>query len=484
MSTPRRTTTVPLALSLVASVGVWSALSGLSHEQRFTGAVFALAVVLWITEALPIAVTALLSTVLLVIFGVSPAKTAFGAYGDEVILLFVGSFILAKSMSECGLDVRLSHWLLQYRWATATPGRLLLSLGLVACVISLFVSNTAVTAMMLPIGVSLLSVLPKGDSRYSVATMLMLTWGSSVAVGVIVGTPPNLIAAKEIAVQTGRTLGFVEWMQFAMPVNAVMLLVAWVVLWLMYGRAAPSTDQAAALSHGTLRALGPMKPTQRNTMVAFLIALALWMLSDTTAMALGPTNESAVWLKEHVSPTIAALVAATLLFLLPAQDGEDRRTLTWRQAAKIDWGTILLFGGGIALGAAMFETGLAEHLGGLLASKSGIDSLWGITFLCIVLAVLMSELASNTASATTVVPVAIGLALGAGVNPIPPALGAALGASFGFMLPISTPPNAIVYSSGLVPAREMMRAGLVLDVVGVAVVWLCLRILLPVLGLA
>jgi sodium-dependent dicarboxylate transporter 2/3/5 len=132
----------------------------------------------------------------------------------------------------------------------------------------------------------------------------------------------------------------------------------------------------------------------------------------------------------------------------------------------------------------MFETGLAERLGTAVADVSGIDSLWGITFICIVLAVVMSELASNTASATTVVPVAIGLALGAGVNPIPPALGAALGASLGFMLPISTPPNAIVYSSGLVPSKEMAKSGLILDVVGVFVVWGCLRLVLPLVGLA
>ena len=461
-------------------------LRGLEREQALAGSIFAMAVVLWITEAVPIAVTALVSTVLLVLLGVASPNTAFGAYGDPVILLFVGSFLLAKSMSESGLDERLSYWLLRYKWATATPGRLLFSLGLVACVLSLFVSNTAVTAMMLPIGVSLLAVISRqsGQSRYGIGVMLMLTWGSSVAVGVIVGTPPNLIAAKLITEQTGHTISFVEWMQFAMPVNAVMLFAAWVVLMLMYGRGAPKTDQASELAHDSLAKLGPMTSAQRNTMVAFFLALFLWLLPDTTAMFLGPDHAWSAWLKDHVSPTVAALLASCLLFFLPAKDGQGGRTLTWKQATTIDWGTIILFGGGIALGAAMFETGLAEHLGAQLAAASGIDSLWGITFLCIVLASLMSELASNTASATTIVPVAIGLALGADVNPIPPALGAALGASMGFMLPISTPPNAIVYSSGLVPTKEMMKSGLFLDVIGIVVIWLCLRLLLPILGLA
>lgn len=454
-------------------------LRGQEREQMFAGGVFALAVVLWVTEAVPIAVTALVSTLLLVLLGISKPDAAFGAYGDPVILLFVGGFILAKSMSDSGLDTRLSYWLLRHKWATATPGRLLFSLGLVACVLSLFVSNTAVTAMMLPIGVSLLATI-QSNTRFSIGTMLMLTWGSSVAVGVIVGTPPNLIAAKEIATETGHTISFVEWMQFAMPVNVVMLIVAWVVLMVLYGRGAPKTDETAGQARKSLSDLGTMKPAERNTIIAFFLALSLWLLPDTTAIVLGHDHEWSEWLKDHLSPTIAALIASCLLFFLPANGG---RTMTWKQAAGIDWGTILLFGGGIALGTAMFDTGLAEFLGSRLASASGIDSLWGITAICIVLAVLMSELASNTASATTIVPVAIGLALGAGVSPIPPALGAALGASMGFMLPISTPPNAIVYSSGLVPTREMIKSGLLLDIAGIVVIWVCLRLILPLMGM-
>jgi sodium-dependent dicarboxylate transporter 2/3/5 len=467
-----------IGVAFAVAAVVWWLLRGLPPQQASAGAVFALAVALWVTEAVPLAVTALLSTVLLIMLGAAAPEKAFGAYGDPVILLFVGSFFLAKSMTESGLDTRLSYWFLKFKFVTATPGRLLFALGFVACVLSLFVSNTAVTAMMLPIGVGMLGAI--GDkSRYSIGALLMLTWGSSVAVGVIVGTPPNLIAAKSIAEQTGTSIGFVEWMQFAMPVNVVMLLASWAVLVLLYGREGPKTDAASERARDELRELGPMTPAQRNTMIAFFLALVMWVLPDTTAMIVGHESEAAKWMAKHLSPTIAALLASTLLFVLPA--GKER-TLTWKQAATIDWGIVLLFGGGIALGAAMFDTGLAAHLGKQVASVSGIDSLWGITLLCIVLAVVMSELASNTAAATTVVPVAIGLALGAGVDPIPPALGAALGSSLGFMLPISTPPNAIVYSSGLVPAKEMAKSGLILDLVGIFVVWICLRVMLPLLG--
>lgn len=485
MATAPRTYFMKPAAALLAFGLAWWALRGFGSQQTAAGAIFALTVVLWVTEALPMAATALLATALLVLLGVSKPDAAFGAFGDPIILLFVGSFLLAKAMSESKLDVRLSYALLSRRLATRSPGKLLFTLGLIACLISLFVSNTAVTAMMLPIGVSLLSSLgtqPR-STPYSIAVMLMLTWGSSVAVGVIVGTPPNLIAAREIELAGHRGISFTEWMGFAMPVNAVMLLVAWVILMMMYGRQAPPTHHATDNSLQRLQAMGPMTQSQRNTLIAFLVALVLWILPDTSAMVFGVKHPVAQWLNDRMSPTIAALIAATLLFLLPANDGRDGRTLTWHQGRTIDWGTVLLFGGGIALGKAVFETGLARSLGEVVASASGVSTVWGITALCIILAIVMSEFASNTASATTVVPVAIGLAQGASVSPIPPALGAALGASFGFMLPISTPPNAIVYSSGLVPTSAMAKAGFVLDIFAVIVIWSCLRVVLPMMGL-
>ena len=181
---------------------------------------------------------------------------------------------------------------------------------------------------------------------------------------------------------------------------------------------------------------------------------------------------------------VAALVGAMLLFLLPVNWKEREFTMTWSQATKIDWGTLLLFGGGITLGNLMFETKLAEVIGKNLLEMSGATSMWGITFGAIFIAILVSETTSNTASANMVVPVMISLAQAAGVNPIPPAIGATLGASWGFMLPVSTPPNAIVYGSGMIPITKMIRAGIFFDILGGLVIWLGLWILLPLVGLA
>jgi sodium-dependent dicarboxylate transporter 2/3/5 len=172
------------------------------------------------------------------------------------------------------------------------------------------------------------------------------------------------------------------------------------------------------------------------------------------------------------------------LFLLPARDGEGGRTLGWKQGSSIDWGVIFLFAGGIALGSAMMSSGLGKTIGDAMAELTGTGSVWAITAVCTAASIVLSELGSNTAAANALVPVAIAIAQGAGVSPIPPALGVAIGASFGFMLPVSTPPNAIVYSSGLVPPKEMMRSGIVIDVVGLVVTVGLLWLVLPWMGLA
>lgn len=471
----------PLAFALA-----WWCLAGFPDEQRRVGAVFVFAVALWVSEALPLAVTSLLSTAMLVAVAKIPEKEAFAAYGDPIVPLFIGSFLLAKAMETTGLSERIAWMVLSKRWASRTPSRLLLAIGSVACLISLFVSNTATTAMLLPVWVSILQALKVHirGTPYAVALLLMLTWGSSVAVGVPVGTPPNLIGISLIEKATGQKIGFIEWMAFAMPVTVAMMLGSWLMLSLLYRRGAPETADEGMMAMERRRDLGPLSGGERATLAAFFVALALWVLPDLSAMALGPDHAFAKGFQAAAPPSVGALIGAGLLFLLPARGSDGSRTLTWRSAATIDWGTILLFGGGIALGQAMFQSGLAESLGKVAAQAAGAETVWAITALGIAAAIVLSELASNTAAATALVPIAIGLAEGAGVNPIPPALGVAIGASFGFMLPVSTPPNAIIYSSGLVPPREMMKAGLAIDVIGFFVTYGCLRLMLPALGLA
>lgn len=474
-----------IALAVAASLTMAFLLRNLEQEAQATGAVFTGTVILWLTQALPLAVSALLGVAALVVFGGSSEKAAFAAFGDPILLLFMGSFILAKAITESGLERRISHRILCESWATRTPARMLLSIGTVSCVISLLVSNTAVTAMMLPIGIGLLAGVGERDpeSKFAMGMMLMLTWGSSVAVGVLVGTPPNLLAQAQISAVAGHSIGFVDWMIFAMPINAVMLVAAWVVLRRMYAtKNAPFADATAA-SRQALSEMGPMSAAERNTLWVFAVTFFLWLLPDGSGIVLGPKHELAVWFNQHLTPAVSALLGAGLLFVLPCRETPSGRTLSWKQAADIEWGIVLLIGGGMALGKAMFDSGLAEVAGQQLASVLGVNDVWQITFLATFLAIAMSELASNTASATTVVPIAIGLAQSQHVSPVAPALGAAIGASFGFMLPVSTAPNALVYSSGLIPQREMVKSGAIIDLLGLIVTVGMLRLILPLMGL-
>lgn len=301
--------------------------------------------------------------------------------------------------------------------------------------------------------------------------------------GTIVGTPPNVLGVGLIRQATGVSINFVEWAIFAMPITIALLLLAWFQLRRWKGPS-PSTSEARDLATEEYERLGPMKPSERATMIAFSVALLLWIVPGLAEYTLGASAPLTKTLTSRLPEAVAALIGAGLLFVLPCSDTESGRAISWRQASGIEWGTILLFAGGLALGEATQASGLAATVGHSVARAFGATDVWAITALAIGLGIVVSELASNTAAANIVVPVAIALAIGAGVNPIPPALGATIGCNLGFMLPISTPPNAIIYSSGLVRPGVMMRTGLIFDVLGFAVTWLALRLILPAMGLA
>ena len=466
---------------------VWmSPLAGLGREAHLLAAVFVWTVAWWVSEAVPVAVTALLSSALAIVLGIAPAREVLAAYADPIIFLFIGSFILALAMHRSGLDTRFAFALLRHDWATRTPLRLLATLGVITCAISLWVSNTATTALMLPVGVGLLRGLgPAGDlrqSRLPIGLCLMLTWASSVAVGIPVGSPPNLIAIGMIRDLAGKRLTLFDWVVVAMPLTLCMLALCWGILAWRYGRAPVPTGEVKGWVAGQQARLGPWTRRQANVLIVFVLVAVLWMLPGAVAVLLTPEAALSRFLEVHLPESAVALLGAALLFVLPTDFARGELTLSWREAARIDWGTILLFGGGLALGRLMFETGLAVVFGRALVRLAGVESLWALTGVAIAAGMILSETSSNTASASVAVPVMIAVAQSLGVSPVPPALGAALGASFGFMLPVSTPPNAIVYSSGLVPLREMVRAGLLLDLTGGLLIWLGLRVLCPLFG--
>ena len=470
-------------------------LPALTPSAHRLASILGLVLTFWITEAIPIPATALLGATLMPVLGVASAKDALAPFADPIVFLFMGSFILARAMTVHGLDRRFALNILAIPWVGDRPLRILLMFGAVTAFLSMWISNTAATAMLFPIGLGILRVMEAKLSTgpeagraslgsYGTGLMLMAAFASSIGgIGTPVGTPPNLIGIAMLERLAGVRIAFFHWMLFALPI----LLLMFGALCLLMGRLHPAGINRLAGIAGFIREeksrMGKCSRGEINALIAFLVAVVLWVAPGFIAVVAGTDSAVIKVYNLRLAEGVVALLAASLLFFLPVNWRHREFTITWREAVQIDWGTILLFGGGLSLGGQMFVTGLASALGQGLIDVTGVTSLWGITAAAIALSILITETTSNTAAANMVIPVIIAVAQAVGVSPVPPALGATLAASYAFMLPVSTPPNAIVYGSGLVPITRMLRAGILFDLVGFFLLLVCLRILCPLLGL-
>jgi sodium-dependent dicarboxylate transporter 2/3/5 len=463
-------------------------LPALKPEAHRLAAVMAAVVLLWITEALPLPVTALLGAAACVVLRVAPAKDVFAPFADPLMFLFIGSFMLARAIFLHRLDRRLAFGVLSVKWVGARPSRILFAFGAVTAFISAWISNTATTAMMFAIGMAILAFLfdqekeggQKVSRQYATALMLMTSFAASVGgLATPIGTPPNVIGLGFIRQLTGVEFPFFKWAVIGVPVVVVLFL--WLFFYLNW--LSPAGVREIEGSREMLRRererLGAWTRGQKSTLIAFLVTVVLWVVPGLIALAAGDQSEAYKSVNSVIPEAVAAVVGATLLFLLPGDGG--RRAITWDEAVKIDWGVVLLYGGGFALGVLSFQTGLAESVGRGMTGLLPVSGGTGLLFASVVVAVVVSEATSNTASANMVVPVVIAIARAQGADPLEPALGATMGASLGFMLPVSTPCNAIVYGSGYVPLARMIRYGILLDIVGVFVIVALVKLLVPFL---
>ena len=463
-------------------------LTGLKPEAHRLAAVMAAVVVLWITEALPLPVTALVGAAACVVLRVAPAKDVFAPFADPLMFLFIGSFMIARAIFLHRLDRRLAFGVLSIKWVGARPARILFAFGAVTAFISAWISNTATTAMMFAIGMAILAFLfeqereggIKVSRNYATALMLMTSFAASVGgLATPIGTPPNVIGLGFIRQLIGIEFPFFKWTVIGVPVVIVLFLWLFVYLnWLSPAGVREIEGSREMLARERDR-LGVWTWGQKSTLAAFVVTVALWVVPGLIALFAGDQSVVYKAVNSSVPEAVAAVVGASLLFLLPGDEG--RRALTWDEAVKIDWGVVLLYGGGFALGVLSFQTGLAEAVGRGLTGLLPVSGGTGLLFASVVVAVVTSEATSNTASANMVVPVVIAIAKAQGADPLEPALGATMGASLGFMLPVSTPCNAIVYGSGYVPLARMIRYGVLLDVVGVFVIVALVKLLVPFL---
>ncbi|MCS6804242.1 MAG: DASS family sodium-coupled anion symporter [Acidobacteriota bacterium] len=448
----------------------------LTPQAHRLAAIAAATAVLWMTESLPLPVTALLAATACVVLRVAKAQEVFPTFADPVIFLFIGSFILARAIFVHHLDRRLAEYVINLPWIGARPARVLWAMGALTFFISMWISNTATAAMMLPIGLSIIGRLPTvngellpQDRRYAAALMLIIAYAASVGgIATPVGTPPNVLTMGFLRQLTPYSISFFGWMLVALPITLLIFgLIALLLAW-----SSPASVNELSLVNAPAR--GSLTRAQRSVAIAFTLTVTLWILPGAIGIFLGPDHPWSRALQEVLPESVASLIGAVSLFILPADPevpGVTRRAMRWSEAAAIDWGTVLLFGGGLTLGHLLRQTGLAEQIGEALKGLVQVDSPLGagllMIFVATLVSVLMSEFLSNTASATMLIPIVIATAQSAQLHPLPATLGAAFGATMGFMLPVSTPPNAIAYGSGYIPITRMVRYGVFLDVIGI-----------------
>lgn len=471
---------------------------GIDQAQHQLAAILIGVIVLWITEPVPIPIGGLIGVCAIVLFGVVPARDALAPFGSTTVFTFIGAFILAQAMMMHGVARRIAFWLLGLPGVGKSTMRVLLAFGTVTCVLSAFVSNTATVAMLLPTAIGIVAVIARmlqergevdpgfDPTKLKVATAFMLMLAYSASVGGLltpVGSPPNLIGRGLIEEATGRQINFGQWFAIAFPICTAMFFALALILTLINKPEVRRLEGVEAFLAEQKAALGPISRAERNTIIAFTVTVIGWLLPSVVSLVLGDASPVTKLVAGRLNEGIVAVIGASLLFMLPVDWKERRFTITWDEAAKIDWGTIILFGTGIIFGALLDDTGLAKTIGTAAADTFGVTSMVALTVFAVLLAILISETTSNTAAAAVTVPIIIPLAVATGVDPLVPALAATFGASFGFMLPVSTPQNAIVYGSGVVPITRMIRSGISFDIIGAILIILVLPVVARMVGL-
>ncbi len=436
-----------LVLSGLATA--WSVAAGQPAAASWTVLVTVLCAVWWMTEALPLPATALLPLAVFPVVGVLTPEDVASAYGNSMILLFLGGFILSRGMESSGAHQRIALQMMQLFGGSGR--RLVFGFMAAAALLSMWISNTATALMLLPVA---LAVVHGADNpRLAMALLLAVAYGSSIGgLGTPIGSPPNLVFLKVYEQSTGTAIGFLQWMSYGMPVVLLFLpLAAW---WL--SRHVRAGDQVSLPPPGSWTA------AERRVLLVFALTALGWV---TRTDPFGGWSQW--WNLPGANDASVALLGALLLFILP--NGRGERLLDWESAVTLPWGMLILFGGGIAIAKAFAESGLSDVLG---AAFAGLQHLPVLLMVVLVAALVtaLTELNSNTATAVLLLPVLAAAALSLGVDPLLLMLPATLSASCAFMLPVATPPNAIVFGSGQVPIQVMVREGLVLNLLGLIII--------------
>lgn len=434
----------------------------------------------WTTEAVHLAVTALVPIPLFPLLGVAPAGEVTASYADQVIYLYVGGFLIAAALERWNVHRRLA--LLTILLTGVGARRLLLGFMGATAALSMWISNTATAMMMLPVVLAVLSRIEeegegpdrrkKAGKNLGQALTLGVAYAASIGgIATLIGTPPNAVFAGVLEQTLHRTVSFWDWLRFAFPVSAAMFAVAWIYLaFFLLDEKGGRLDLAVEALREELRQMGPWRREEKCVLGVFAGVAAAWILRG-----LIPLPESL----QGVQDSTVAMVGAIALFLIPSKWGEGTFLLDWRTAVtRIPWDIVLLFGGGFALAHGFYESGLTRWIGERMIGLSGMGP-WLLMTVAIVLVIFLTEVTSNTATASIILPIAAGLGDVVQVPPEHLMATITVAASLAFMLPVATPPNAIAFSTRRVTIPQMARAGLVMNGIGILVLLLFARFWLP-----
>ena len=431
----------------------------------------------WSTEAIPVAATAFIPLVAFPLLQVMPVRAVAQSYAHPTIFLFMGAFVLALAVEKWSLHRRIALTVLS---RTGTDGRkLILGFMVASALLSMWMTNTSTAMMLLPIAASVaatvaekaVGVSVEEKRRFQVALLLALAYATTIGgMSTIIGTPPNVMLAGFIEETYGLQIAFFDWMLIGLPLALVLLPLGWVVLTRVVFRVdIPASPEATKVISGMRREMGAMKSSERRVGLLFLSVVLLWM--------------SRKWLNkvsglEGLSDAGIVMAAALLLFVIPSKRGYATRLMEWEDVARLPWGVLILFGGGLALAAQVSSSGLAVWLGESLLPVANLGTLVLIVAAA-GLVVFLTELTSNLATTATFLPVIAAIAAQSGIEPLILCVPVTLAASCAFMLPVATPPNAIVFSSGVLTIPEMVRAGFVMNLVALMVLTLLATLAVP-----
>lgn len=484
---------LPLGILLFALLMILPPPEGMSPQAMRMAAVAALMAVWWITEAVPFAAAALIPLAAFPLLDILPSRPTAACYGDKNIYLLLGGFIIAIAMQRWNLHRRIALFVLCR--LGRTPNRLVLGFMIATAFLSMWISNTATTLMMLPIALAVAGGLTgngdenKVNNRLGTCLMLAIAYSASIGgLGTLIGTPPNLVLAGALKTiyPEAPEIGFVRWMGVGLPLVIVFIPVVWLLLTRVLHPPGESGEKCdPEVLQRQRRELGPIGRGEGLTLAVFTATSLLWIFRSP--IDIGPVYVPG-WSELFPNPSAiddatVAIFMAILLFVLPVDLKKGIFVMRWRWAANIPWGVLILFGGGFALSAGFQASGLDGWIGGRLGVLRGVPVVLLVAAICLLITFL-TEISSNTAVSNLMMPVLAATAVSIGVSPLLLMVPAAFSASCAFMLPVATPPNAIVFGSRLVRIPQMARAGLLLNLIGVVLITaLVYSIAIPLFGI-